>query len=1731
MRINVVLVLALLFNLPLISALEISNVRVDVLSPTEAAVKWQTDQPADSFVSYGPSKENSKTVGDASAVTEHQFFLSDLAPESSYLYKVKSGEATADNEGSWYSFSTPAPDLTPPEIKVVIPSAVQGNSLDIAGTTEAGAKINLYVNGPLLRSVLAESGNFSVLDIPLENNKANAIKLEAVDKSGNNASVEGTVFADTSKPKVDFGVFPAVVSERKITLKGKISENSSYEVFVQNRSIAKGQGTMLQADVQLEEGENKIKIILTDQAGWGTEEELSIISDTKNPTVEFDFAKGKEYYQGRAETDITGTTEPGAEVYLFVFRPLSYEFAPKFDKAWEKVTADAEGRFVFEEVNIESQPLRLEDIAPREIPSGLSAETIFPIEQIQAAQKFTYHVYLIAIDKSGKAGFAKKLLTVNTCFSSDFDFDVQSIARFQAPLRLNPTLLDDGREEVTAVFNLSYRGKGIAAPGQNAFEIQNVQFDKACTQGMLEDESTKVGCNIFPQQPRPTPNAEKTAWYLRAPLFTTEKFSEKKEDFWNEFRKRQIVFPMKVKITYRENLGGGKMSELKTQVSCQELGYFIDIPIDSKNMLPDFLAEEGLDAIDFTIDKIDTVLPYLEKAILVTGVAWIASFVGRLATRYARIASSKLEVFFTKGKSKDERCPSDQHRYYLKDTIEHWKKIQGNFAPENMPPPDWETRKPLDDVCPTTAGLWRTEAILDQVYRWTGDRVLCRTVPAGWTSTKEEHDVDAVIASQSQCTASSRGVPLVERENCGKLIQENTNLANPNAKAARLIQKGEFSCYQSGKFLYTVKPGDEERVFSTEGTVLKLELVHDFGLTLQQAEAYAGAGDLIAYKPYGADQFIIAQDKSCAFACKNPRKPGYKALGCFKEEVTSAGKTELVKDGQRIGAGTTRQFSAGYTKDCFVSETEPASGETGLLQCVCTLDEKKKVSYIGVRTAMKEKNGVTEEWSYQQDQVFKTTNGRFGTEYPSWRYYTGRDFSSAFGADYLLDHLSKTKKEPTVSPNTQFLGTYQTMCLSRIHAHLTTLKSILIGLRNCIQEAKITGLTDAGVCKTLFTQHVCGLVYKAIAYFVNQCSPFDFGDESKGVLGGVGEVADATFGSIGEAMQSSIDDVKSDYGNAQLNNYFATGAEGLTQSMCMAAFGYDWPLGTDFILDAAYAVPGKSTVLVVPATRELSTFDPSTGNAVYNYEIGAMIMPGCRIKSYDVYLKCVGQEDRDRPGLQCGKQGCDCFYATEISSVLEGDKRHPLDGGRDFDLKTNSFVSVPIPSPQRVNKPFRYDHVVVELKLDQSEKGNEEKCFDAGYTDGKFYFPITDISPPGVGVCQVQPLTGKYYCPEFVSLFGGGQGAYLQDPYISCYDTDTQSWVSCNTPNLFTKGEEIKVRANAVTDGKKYCVKMSASGLPQQFVETRQLPVNIPGNFPVEISLGTVEPQLFTGAVTTIVLSGGDKSCESQLKFSLPAGDIGTATLKLKYQKFDDGLYRIFDPIDQGATIVAAEGYAAQGGFVTKDGKDRLTSQEIRGITFDYKGLKFSNAIGAPGSGTECEYRVRTAAGSQYRQNEKTISVTADLLLPDAIGNCYNAEQRVKTAIGKPSYTQPITLRLEPLVSQIASQMHQDFLRENYAKVLDTAGGIINRQAADIEDAAALYYIVAAKIAQSQKSNVDWKTSAREEVCHFVNVFKTRLNGKLTPYPEDVKNSAEYKKVEKYFAEIESEAQCGVANV
>ena len=71
--------------------------------------------------------------------------------------------------------------------------------------------------------------------------------------------------------------------------------------------------------------------------------------------------------------------------------------------------------------------------------------------------------------------------------------------------------------------------------------------------------------------------------------------------------------------------------------------------------------------------------------------------------------------------------------------------------------------------------------------------------------------------------------------------------------------------------------------------------------------------------------------------------------------------------------------------------------------------------------------------------------------------------------------------------------------------------------------------------------------------------------------------------------------------------------------------------------------------------------------------------------------------------------------------------------------------------------------------------------------------------------CSYRKVSLPRYCQHVWrrrrSVFAGS--------YISCFDSDTQS-ASCNTPNIFTKNEEIKVRLMQLAM-EKYCVKMSSS--------------------------------------------------------------------------------------------------------------------------------------------------------------------------------------------------------------------------------------------------------------------------------------------------------------------------------
>ncbi len=1742
------LVLLLVINLPIVTALQFSTIRAEDVTQSSTVIHWQTDEAGDSFVSYGLDSTALTTVGDAASVTAHRLPLTGLTAETVYQYKVESNGISDDNGGNLYSFTTLAPDTTAPTLTVELPGIIQGNRFDLRGTTEAAAHVDLVVNNVLLGSAVAPAdGQFTFPGVPFLANQLNTVQVLVTDTAGNKVSFSGTIFADTEGPRLTLSSLPNMTTENKVAFSGTVSENSTIEIFLGDRSVAKTVGLTFSQELFLAEGANTVRVVAHDAADWEMAQEFRVISDTRPPTVQFELTHGLEYYEGRAETDITGETEAGATVFLYVFLQGVDEYHPNWKRALATTTADENGKFKFGSVEFPPSFLTsLQELMPREVPAGLQDILISPLDQVAQQQKKAYRVVIIAEDQTGKSGYAEKTISVNSCFSGNFAFDVSPHPDFPpTPFRLDPGLMKEGREAIAAVFDVKYRG--LAAPRVNSagevepgYRIQQVRFEKACTREMSEKDDYKYGCQLLPNTLTAQANPDKTVQYFTTKLHSSADFENADENIWKDFvTKRQLKMPLKIIISYQEKDAAGAWEQPKTQPFCYDLGYFVDRPIASEDLVPDFLANQGVQALNYTITKIEQVKPYLETALLVSGVTCVGSFLTKLIAKFYRFFISGFEPWLTKAKTlqhENEGCPKgrDQNDLYLQDTLESWKKLEGSSADvPNVKFKEWlgttdkEKEHSLDERCPQTAAAWKFEALIDKAYRFTCDRFLCRPVPARWTENFEEDKIEDVLAKEKGCGATSQGLFLTRIENCQEKLAQNVALK----EVVRKIQdeKGAtFECFEDKESTLYWAPGAEDEQPYTDSGIYRLKPETNIISPGQTPKKV-----LLVYQPEGSNTFMVGVDQKCDTLCK--KKTGYAAVadgekinkgsGCYKEKELN---TKV--------RGT--KFKAGYTSDCFIDKDNPGAG---LYQCVC---DKTAPSAPGqtaaARTALKTENGKAEEWFYHQDRVYAESGKTAGTNYPKLRYYDGRDWSGGFGLNWGFDNIGSNtevdeKKVPKksvtqINPHTQYIGTFQSLCLRGIWARLNTLESTLIGLKNCIEQAKYTGFKDAGMCKTLFTQYVCGLMYKAIAYLASDCSPLSFKDVGKGFSDdGIAEFFKSGFNAIPQALDTSIKEVNDDYGDANFKQFFATGAQGFAESLCLAAFGYDFPMGMDFIRDTAYSFSTEITTLFPIAERELSSFDPVKGGAVYNYHIAGTMWPGCKIRGYRTTLKCIGPEDLGHPDVDrsCLGKGCDCLQATGTRPELASEREYLVDKGSSFgSITKGAMYELPIPSPQRVSSNFRYDHIVFDVILDQFE--NPESCFDKGRatpTGGRFYTPIRDITPPVSINCFADPVSGKFTCPQIASIFGGGQ-TYLEHPYVQCYDKRRDEFVDCDTPNALIDGDEIVLKPYLHLDGQSACLKLhEPHGIIDQTVE---LPENQQGSYAPRLAFGKVTKDLVQGGGLATIIVSGDSGCGGNgignvEIINIPPASFTSRQITFSYFPQTDGTYKV-QVIGQ---VVVQPNYQIQNNnlVLVSEGvaDDTLTSTQIEAAIFTTtEGFKFTKVFGNPQPKTppngQCVYELRPAQASGAAQNVGSLQLNMQMFKPGPGENCYTTKtQMPPSSLGKVIVSQPIRIQAQLVEAAEAIGVHQDFMHGSYPAVIQKVQPIVQRQEATLEDAIALYYWIASLIMQGGIAN------SPDQIRSLLATFferKYTVGVTGTPYPAEVTGTAEYQKINVYLREI-----------
>jgi hypothetical protein len=119
----------------------ISGVSASSITTSGATIGWITNEAADSQVEYGTTTAyGSSTTLDTALGTGHSQILAGLAPNTPYHYRVKSRDGATNLATSGdFTFTTAAPDTTPPVISGVSASGVTNIAATIGWTTNEAA--------------------------------------------------------------------------------------------------------------------------------------------------------------------------------------------------------------------------------------------------------------------------------------------------------------------------------------------------------------------------------------------------------------------------------------------------------------------------------------------------------------------------------------------------------------------------------------------------------------------------------------------------------------------------------------------------------------------------------------------------------------------------------------------------------------------------------------------------------------------------------------------------------------------------------------------------------------------------------------------------------------------------------------------------------------------------------------------------------------------------------------------------------------------------------------------------------------------------------------------------------------------------------------------------------------------------------------------------------------------------------------------------------------------------------------------------------------------------------------------------------------------------------------------------------------------------------------------------------------------------------------------------------
>ncbi|MBI2208229.1 hypothetical protein HYU50_01935 [Candidatus Woesearchaeota archaeon] len=1211
------------------------------------------------------------------------------------------------------------------------------------------------------------------------------------------------------------------------------------------------------------DGEYTLTIEVLDRANNRVVIERTITLDTKKPDIKItNPPSGTMIFENYAgEVDVKGTTEPNANIHLYIERTPFGGLNKSFDvtailggiesipeakldakcsagigsknfcpeSADFSATADSSGNFEFDNVDLTSRSGGFLSIG-----GGANIEQVPGaqlVQELRPETTKTSRLVFIATDLAGLRNAKEHTIRIGTCWSGNQSWDLIPLTEFQSPTFLSPQRLAENKESIYFFFNYSYIGRGKDA------KIDSVSLQKACSgTEVLGDKRFNTSCKILPSGGFSTAvNPEGTATYTQINLNRVERMDRFLQNDWKDFFNsvsNELTFPLKFTIRYKHNVEGKEVIE--TQTTCQEITYVLDNSIiDPRDILPDWLLYDFVDFLQNSIETINDVNQQLTKVVEFVTIGCVSTFFLRIPVQFYRrlITFSEEKIFLLKditSKFSDGQIKfnvkNDEDQVYCNAVANNIKKDYKLGTDKNSLfglKLKYFSDKDLKRCFPEVADIWDTEASLYKAYRYTCDRIFGHQTPSAWTENLDDEKIYQRVLEGNQCPndQSVFGRP-IQAVNCREvsrqfLIEENffdvgsvcfvlpISTSGSRERGNQLFQLGKP--VEGGTNVYEITRVRERGSYAETKYVIKQSERQYLTNRPERCEQLCAGGVIQGLQK---DTVVIGGISYPAYQTpkknlKEPTDPLKKAIpACVS--AAQCNQWAEQKPEATFGDNVIKIDSAkrqGYTSDCFPPATDLSSISDNPQQryeCCCLNSKKaeaptlyylyddlnryeddkntKQSAFQSKKNLDTPENLADVEWSYRywkegyialSKETTQSGRNIQHNQYNPNRYIEGRDYPACFGQNnYLYEGFispgeGEVGKLVTIDSRQQFESAFFCANIAGIQNRLVMLNNMQSALASCLIDVRETGTSDAAACKEFFTRYVCSSIWQTINFaqnlFSDSCTSSPLGvsiqDEDD-----YAAAVSAGFRSATQSITDAQSELAGEYGNVQLNNLLGTGAGEVARKVCLAAFGYDWDLSLQNIINAAYSQSFETLVQKTTGTREYLTIDPTNGQARYDYRASWIINPGCDIDSYKVELACVSRYELSKEGefidplssigvpsrgIRCDAVGspdgnnCDCLNLDK-----EQTKSFFTSKGK---LLQNKLVQQA--QDEVVSSLYRYDHLKFTLRPDRKLKGDLAKtCFPPGHEDGVFYFPLTDKTARDIAACKLEPISGVFQC-------------------------------------------------------------------------------------------------------------------------------------------------------------------------------------------------------------------------------------------------------------------------------------------------------------------------------------------------------------------------------------------------